>query len=88
VCHGLVKPHVYGFSGSRAAFRQSPRIVGEKMAVQDSRWRVALLTGVTGEDGEKARPESEDDVRQLIKDLMAADLAIDRREVAIGKNPI
>src|SRR4029450_5459279 len=33
------------------AFGQSRRFVGVNMAVQDSKRRVALLTGVTGQDG-------------------------------------
>src|SRR5467141_2693865 len=37
--------------GSWAAFSQSRRVGGVSMAVQDSKRRVALLTGVTGQDG-------------------------------------
>jgi hypothetical protein len=36
----------------RGYFRRSfRRVIGEKMAVQDSKRRVALITGVTGQDG-------------------------------------
>src|SRR6266436_8496036 len=36
---------------SWAAFGQSRRVIGVSMAVQGSKRRVALLTGVTGQDG-------------------------------------
>src|SRR5258705_8664187 len=42
ICRGL---------SALTAFGQSRRIVGVNMAVQDTKWRVALLTGVTGQDG-------------------------------------
>src|SRR5712664_1353591 len=55
---GSMRPSVTGRSraiycdlASWAAFGQSRRVVGVSMAVQDSKRRVALLTGVTGQDG-------------------------------------
>src|SRR5216684_3982752 len=55
---GSMRPSVTGWSraiycdlASWAAFGQSRRIVGVNMAVQGSKRRVALLTGVTGQDG-------------------------------------
>jgi GDPmannose 4,6-dehydratase len=38
-------------SASNRFFGRSSRIVGVNMTVQDSKRRVALLTGVTGQDG-------------------------------------
>jgi GDP-D-mannose dehydratase len=97
-------------------------------AVQDSKRRVALLTGVTGQDGALLaeyllatktgktvvridptyfRPTELDELigdaskarqklgwkpktsfAQLVKEMVAGDLAIARREVAHGKNPV
>src|SRR5712675_1414144 len=55
---GSMRPSVTGRSraiycelASWAAFGRSRRVVGVSMAVQDSKRRVALLTGVTGQDG-------------------------------------
>src|SRR5437762_13988025 len=55
---GYMRPSVTGRScaiycdlASWAAFGQSRRVVGVSMAVQDSKRRVALLTGATGQDG-------------------------------------
>src|SRR6202047_2809291 len=39
------------FSGAGRPLGQPPRMAGVKMAVHDSKRRVALLTGVTGQDG-------------------------------------
>src|SRR4051794_18357572 len=38
-------------TGVVAALRQRGRGVGENMAAQDSKQRVALITGITGQDG-------------------------------------
>src|SRR3979411_768150 len=48
---GPVLHNVLWFVGGELLFGQSRRFVGVNMAVQDSKGRVALLTGVTGQDG-------------------------------------
>ena len=50
-CHGPVQRNVLWFVGVELLLGQSRRFVGVNMAVQDSKRRVALLTGVTGQDG-------------------------------------
>src|SRR3979411_1365037 len=48
---GPVLHNVLWFVGGELLFGQSRRFVGVNMAVQDSERRVALFTGVTGQDG-------------------------------------